>query len=301
MAYGRFRRTRKSTRSYGRKRTTRIRRVGSGYRKVATRFATVGFARNVEKKYWDKTYGSTGVMNTTGSDGYSVMNGIMFDAGDWFTYGFDETATPLPTSNDMLKGVPTGTTARSRIGNKINVKYVKGAFTFNAGTVIVKSDVNPASDGNTWDQGGEAFAGASNNSKQQYLRTTYRFVIVKDLQVNSTDTMVAWNQVFESTNKQHGVHSELNVDNMGRFMVIHDKTFTLDSDTPQRTVNWSVSGSKVGSVRYNGPGTNALTDRGLYVLWSAFVMGYDRSQSGNRHNLSLPAPVGHSRLCFTDD
>ena len=136
MSYGRFRRAGKSSRPYGRKRIGRVRRTGRGYTKVP-RFATVGFARNVEKKYWDKTYGSTGEMNTTGSDGYSVINGVMFDAGDWFTYGFDETAMPLATSNDMLKGVPTGTTARSRIGNKINVKYVKGAFTFTAGTAIV--------------------------------------------------------------------------------------------------------------------------------------------------------------------
>ena len=32
----------------------------------------------------------------------------------------------------MLKGIATGTDVRNRIGNKIAVKYVKGAFTFNA-------------------------------------------------------------------------------------------------------------------------------------------------------------------------
>ena len=96
MSYGRFRRAGKSSRSYGRKRIGRVRRTGRGYTKVP-RFATVGFARNVEKKYWDKTYGSAGVMNTTGSDGYSVMNGVMLEAGDWFTYGFDETAMPQAT------------------------------------------------------------------------------------------------------------------------------------------------------------------------------------------------------------
>ena len=106
-----------------------------------------------------------------------------------------------------------------------------------------------------------------------------------------------WAQVFDTTGLQAGVHSELNVDNMGRFMVLEDKIFTLDSDTPQKTCQFQIGGGSIGNVRYNGAGSDALTDKGLYVVWAAFVMGYE----GTIDNVVLPSPVGHSRLCFTDD
>ena len=48
-------------------------------------------------------------------------------------------------SNNMLRGVGTGTDARSRIGNMIGVKYVKGAFTFNA--AMISSTASAAGQG----------------------------------------------------------------------------------------------------------------------------------------------------------
>ena len=77
-------------------------------------------------------------------------------------------------------------------------------------------------------------------------------VIVKDLQVNSTDAQITWPQVFDTTGTQAGVHSELNVDNMGRFIVLEDKIFTLDADNPQKTCPFMINGSAIGPVRYNG-------------------------------------------------
>ena len=127
----------------------------------------------------------------------------------------------------------------------------------------------------------------------------YAKVSAEDLQVNSTDTQVTWSQVFDTTNLQAGVHSELNVDNMGRFMVLEDKVFTLDSDTPQKTCTYTISGSTLGSVRYNGPSDTALTDKGVYVIWAAFVMGVANTMALT--DVDCPSPVGHSRLCFTDD
>ena len=84
---------------------------------------------------------------------------------------------------------------------------------------------------------------------------------------------------------------------MGRFIILEDKMFTVDSDTPQKTLPFLISGSSVGSVRYNGPSSLALTDRGLYVIWAAWVMGY----TGSANDINVPGPVGHSRLCFTDE
>ena len=59
--------------------------------------------------------------------------------------------------------------------------------------------------------------------------------------MNSIDTNITWQQVFDTTGQQAGVHSELNVDNMGRFIVLEDRIFTVDADTPRKLFRlWSV-------------------------------------------------------------
>jgi len=251
------------------------------------------YARSVEKKYFDKTYQSNSTEVLTGQTVPLINNGVTYISNVWGDYAFGTTVALAGTvSNNMLKGVTTGTTARSRIGNKVKVNYVKGAFTFTAAAYT---------NGGTWDdsQGGEHIVATSGDSvRDVYLRTTYRMVIVKDLQVNSADTEIKWNQVFDTNGLQAGVHSELNVDNMGRFIILQDKIFTVDADTPQKTCPYTISGSRIGSVRYNGANGDALTDKGVYVIWAAFVMGYQTVANGN---VKLPSPVGHSRFCFSDE
>ena len=269
-----------------------FKKMGNSYT-VTPRFATVGFARNVEKKYFDKTYQANTNESLTGQDsGLVASNGVTYISNTWGDYSFGaRVAVAGTTSNDMYKGVATGTTARTRIGNKISIKYVKGAFTFTAATVNTNSSAGSITA--TSVQGGK-LAGSilATSPVFQYLRTTIRFVIVKDLQVNSSDNQITWQQVFDTTNLQAGVHSELNVDNMGRFMVLEDKIFTLDSDNPQKTCSFNVSGSRLGQVRYNGPSAAALTDKGLYVVWAAFVMGYNAADTA----VLMPSPVGHSSV-----
>ena len=292
--YARFRRARKSFGSRrGMRRSGSSRGIRYGYKKtrgmVKPRFATVGFARNVEKKYFDKTYQANTNETVTGQTGpVMANNGVTYISNTWGDYNFGgQVGAANVASNDMMKGLATGTTARTRIGNKVRVNYVKGAFTFTAGAVDTGLGVN----------NGEIMVGLPGISSVGYLRTTLRFAIVKDMQVNSTDTQVTWQQVFDTSNSQAGVHSELNVDNMGRFIILEDRIFTLDADTPQKTCPFQITGSKLGSIRYNGPSNTALTDKGLYVVWAAFVMGYASGAS----NIIMPSPVGHSRLCFTDD
>jgi len=299
MSYGYRARFRRSSSSFSR------RRLGTGrgitrrpglYRSrrrgvFKPRFATVGFSRNVEKKYFDKTYISNSLEVATGNSGTGTTvssNGVMYISDHWGNYSFGTQTNQQAQSNDMLKGLDTGTTARTRIGNKVKCDYVKGAFTFTAALVDL-SEMGP--------QGGEQLGQLLGQARGGYLRTTYRFVIVKDLQVNSTDTEVKWPQVFDTTGEQAGVHSELNVDNMGRFIVLEDKTFTVDADSPQKTCSFMISGSRIGHIRYNGPGRTALTDKGVYVVWAAYVMGITAVTEA----ISLPSPVGHSRLCFNDD
>ena len=47
------------------------------------------------------------------------------------------------------------------------------------------------------DQGGEEVVNSTANGLQ-YLRTSWRVVIVKDIQSNSTDANITWDQVFSS-------------------------------------------------------------------------------------------------------
>jgi len=68
---------------------------------------------------------------------------------------------------------------------------------------------------------------------------------------------------------QAGIHSELNVDNMGRFVVLEDRRFTVDADSPQKTVPFKINSGHIGSVRYNGPSGTALTDKGVCVMFAA--------------------------------
>jgi len=250
------------------------------------------FARSVEKKYFDKTYQSTSTEQLTGQTVPLNNNGVTYISNVWGDYSFGTTATLAgTTSNNMLKGVPTGTTARTRIGNKVKVNYIKGAFTFTAATVSNGGQLADT-------QSGETVVEYEGSEKKMYLRTTYRMVVVKDLQVNSADTEIKWAQVFDTNGLQAGVHSELNVDNMGRFIVLQDKIFTVDADSPQKTCPYMISGPRAGSVRYNGPSGDALTDKGIYVIWAAYVMGFQTVANGN---ISLPSPVGHSRFCFSDE
>lgn len=280
---------RRSSFTTRRSRYTPVKKVGRTFTRLP-RFATVGYTRNVEKKYFDKTYQSNASEALTGQNTPLGNNGVTYISNLWGDYSFGTTQTIAGSqSNDMLKGVATGTTARTRIGNKVKVEYVKGAFTFTAATT----------NETLVDQGGEGYTVLkSTTPRNNYLRTTFRMVIVKDLQVNSTDPQITWSQVFDTTGLQAGVHSELNVDNMGRFIVLEDKVFTVDADTPQKSLPFIVRGSRIGNVRYNGPSATALTDTGLYVIWSAFVMGFT-SQAQN--TIELASPVGHSRLCFNDD
>ena len=288
MAYARYSKSGKRTWSKRRSTSGRRRYSGYGYRKVSKpKFATVGFARNVEKKYFDKTYQANVSETQTGGPAGAKASGVTFVSNTWGTYSFGASGASVVTSNDMFKGLATGTTARTRIGNKIKVRYVKGAFTFNAAVLGDGTTAQRA-------QGGEVLAALPTlPATQSYLRTTYRMVVVKDMQVNSTDTQVTWPQVFDTGNLQAGVHSELNVDNMGRFLVLEDKVFTLDADTPQKTCTYNIGGSRLGSVRYNGPSDTALTDKGLYVIWAAFVMGVTNTMSLT--DIDCPSPVGHSR------
>ena len=123
MAYGYSRFRKSSTRSasvYGRG----LSRVP----KVAYRKKTGYYTKNMkgEKKYYDKTYQCDGYETLTGTANSALNNGVTYVSSAWQTYTFGARTTAVTTSNDMFKGLATGTDARTRIGNKIRPRYIKG-------------------------------------------------------------------------------------------------------------------------------------------------------------------------------
>jgi len=279
-----------------------------GMTRFKTKFAMSGYARDTEKKYSDRaSVALTGPGRKTGESAtVDILNGFMFQSNTWRPYDF---AGPVGSpssniSNNMLRYIGTGSTATTRIGNKITVKYIKGSITVTASKLV-----GPSIGATNGDMGGEALATASNaTSVWQYLRTTFRVVIVKDLQVNSADAQIAWADVFEDNTASgpldavgdaSGVHAELKIANMGRFRILSDKIIKTNAINPQETIPYLVPGSAVGNVRYNGNDYLALTDQGIYVIWAAFTLGATAEESAT-DGMVKPAVVMNSRVCFTD-
>ena len=63
-----------------------------------------------------------------------------------------------------------------------------------------------------------------------------------------------------------GIEKNIGKNTMGRFVILSDQYIELSAENPQKTVKFVIPGSKVGSVRYNGPSDTALTDKGVYVI-----------------------------------
>jgi len=275
-----------------------------GNRKFISRpkFATVSFNRDIEKKYLDR--GLLASMSTNATSDTTVVgtqDGRMFKTTGWKSYSFSGTSAALTpnTTNNLVRAMIQSTTAETRIGNKVNCKYIKGAITLSSARVI--SAAAPT----TEIQYGERSLNTG-ASVGQYMRTSWRVVIVKDLQVNSADPFITWDQVFqlgqkvadENDGNIGGIHSELNIANMGRFQILQDRTFNLDADDPQKTWRYLVSGSDVGSVRYNGPDELAYSDKGIYVIAAAYATNI--TQDTPAANIAAPTLTMHSRFCFTD-
>ena len=278
-----------------------------GTYKTGLKFATVGFSRDVEKKYRDMALITHQIVSVaTGVSGTKKeTDGRMFWSAGWSGYDFFQNTTANDTfSNDLLKRVTQGTSVESRIGNKIRGRWIKGAFTLGGARLS-----GPSSGATNGDMNGEALATASNDSTiSQYLRTSWRVVIVKDLQVNSVNTKINWDDVFKGndnlTGEFGGIHAEMSVTNMGRFKIISDKVYKTDAVNPQETVRFWIPGSEIGNVRYNGPGIDALTDKGIYIIWAAYVSGVTAGMKGTdsaTEGMVAPTFTMHSRLAFTDE
>ena len=94
-----------------------------------------------------------------------------------------------------------------------------------------------------------------------------------------------------------GINSELNIGNMGRFIILSDELIELTADKPQYVMKFFIAGSKIGSVRYNGPSDNALTDKGVYVIAANQTTGAYNAGGANYPGMCAV----QSRFCFVDE
>lgn len=267
--------------------------------KPKSKYATVSFSRDVENKYYDKAiYSEGGALSLAIATLNPTYSGVA-KSTVWRHANVPGNSGPVTYAGtafvqDLFKGLPQGTNATSRVGNVIRVKYLKGNITFTAAT-IKNATANSANA-----QYGEALLQDAPNELVQFLRTTVRCVIVRDLQVNSTSEQIEWATVFSNLSGTSGVHSELNVANMGRFKILSDKLIELDADDPQKTVKFIFRG--LGNVRYSGPeataGSPAGTDTGVYVIWASSTHAIKGAAAGG--NTLGPMCLVSSRLCFTD-
>ena len=103
--------------------------------------------------------------------------------------------------------------------------------------------------------------------------------------------------VVKTNEEVGGINAELNIGNMGRFIILSDQIVELSAENPQKTVKFMIPGYKVGSVRYNGPSDNALADKGVYVIAA--------NQSTGTYNVTTTTYAGlcavQSRFCFVDE
>ena len=300
--YGAFQRARKSFGSRrGMRRGYSSRGSRYGYKKSGTtfkpRFAAVAFKRDIEKKYLDSglSWGTEARgWGKSSDEPQRIRSGISWTSRTTREQRFDEDSSGemAVVPSNMLARVPQGATAKSRVGNKIDVKYLKGTTTMTAASVV-----QSAVQGDNTMNGEVMLDNTVNASAMLYFKTTVRVMIVKDTQVNNATGNVEWADVMENGFGMFGVYSQLKVENMSRFIVLKDWVFDLDATDPQKTFKWAISGKDIGQVRFNSGAATALTDKGIHMIWSASSVG--TGIGGGQGKLSS-AVVTQYRLCFTD-
>lgn len=268
---------------------------------------------DAEEKYWD-TVAAPAIIRVYKSGGSQVVglqDGNTWESATWAAYNMkspDQTSLQYINAN-LYSGIWRGTGTNERIGNKIHVKYIKGAITFIACQVKGKTTETVANQ-----QHGESLiTPAGYNDFWQFARTTIRYAIVKDKQAYNQTNGPWWDEVFEAgvphatrprqVGDMAGIHTEQGVRNMGRFEILEDKTIELSANDPQRTVKYYIPEKHLGSVRYNNVMENDFagqTDSSIYIIWAAFHMGNTRPIETTDMSMLAPGCVYHARVAYTD-
>ena len=132
--------------SYRGRRTSRRRtRVARGYgaarrRVTMPRFALQGFARDVEKKYFDTCIAGLALEVKVGqtTNPVNISGGSMWDSTEWRRYDFGgpgQIVVSQRQPNNLLYSLQQGASTNTRVGNKIRPVYLRGVTTFTAATI----------------------------------------------------------------------------------------------------------------------------------------------------------------------
>ena len=165
--YGRF----KSSKGYATRRTAGIfsYRRRSYLRKVGNKYVSkksrIGYKKSIEKKYNDRaiaagfTQYGFGNANTTTTT--NAITSVGFKSNSWYGFNFNQPlSSGTAITQDLTKGIGTGTSTTTRVGNKVKSIYMKGSITLTANQENLLDD-----------QGGEEVVNNTTNGLQ-YLRTS---------------------------------------------------------------------------------------------------------------------------------
>ena len=216
---------------------------------------------------------------------------ITVTGGVGTVYGVKHTAGLVWSGGvtNLMSGVEGGSDATSRIGNKINVKYLQVGMTLQAARSAMPMGGEQENNETVGPEGAPV----------EYMKTNFRIVLVKDLQANNNSNNISWDQVFGNAaagTDNHAMASNdmLEISNMGRFIIMKDMRMTLDAKDPLRSVNFIQRG--IGEVRYSSNSSTALTNVGYHLL-----VGQDTFGTAVSATRLKPSPVvANTRLCFTE-
>lgn len=235
---------------------------------------------------------------------------------------------------NCITGIGSGTTATTRIGNIISPKYLTIS-----GTIVAASTTPKI--GGQYHQDGETVATWNENEDsdvtikwvKRFVRTTIRVLVIRDKFMNEKG-YVEWEDVFSGTDANEPKYLwNRNINTIGRYEILKDKTINLDQDDPQKPIKMLIP-LKGKWIRYNGAVTPQIevTDgwrrmhtgegdtstegqtnvrivtstnsqsmtNGIYILMSAITMMGSNFNATNWHWIP-PEMMMTSRLSFVDN
>ena len=121
---------------------TPLKKVGNTYKRSTVR---ASYSKDEEKKYNDRAIGAGFTQYGFGNAGTTTTaNGITsvgFKTNNWYGFNFNQPlANGVAITQDLLKGLPSGTTTTTRVGNKVKCKYIKGSILVTANQENVIDD-----------------------------------------------------------------------------------------------------------------------------------------------------------------
>ena len=128
--YGRF----KSSKGYATRRTAGIfsYRRRSYLRKVGNKYVSkksrIGYKKSIEKKYNDRAiaagFTQYGFGNANTTTAANAITSVGFKSNSWYGFNFNQPlASGSAITQDLLKGIGTGTSTTTRVGNKVKSIY----------------------------------------------------------------------------------------------------------------------------------------------------------------------------------